>query len=151
MTGAALRFLLMAALFVGWVAYLLFLVVTLPRSPNGLPVTVSRPQVLVSEVVVAGTLDADRREVTVGSVLTGDGPNAPKAGDVLVVENLKNCEPSIPSGDLGSCVLPLQGFGDGKTFRVVPLPPSPGYPPHPPRIYADTRDTRAQVRDIQQP
>jgi hypothetical protein len=56
MRPVVLRFVAVAVLFALWIAYLGYLVWTLPQSPNGLPHILSRPQFLVSNLDVVGDI-----------------------------------------------------------------------------------------------
>jgi hypothetical protein len=110
-------------------------------------------------------------QVTVKEVLSP--PNASiKAGQVLAVTNLLDCRlagnplpatnlldcrlagnplPAKP-GTLGPCLLPLETPDYGKTWRVVPLPPSPGFHSASDyRIYAADKEALAQYRQNAKP
>ena len=135
---------LAAALFAGWMIYLLQLAVTHRHA-----VVVSRPQVLVAEVIVVGTVgDRDDSSVVVEKVLfTVDGYQGPKLepGSAITVKNLAGCARIQPGSR--TYILPLEL--DGKAgFQVVPIPRSPGYAGDPPRIYEDGDETRDQVKHI---
>jgi hypothetical protein len=169
------RLILMAALFLGWLGYLSYLVLCRPHTPAGLlgafegrPLTVSRPQLLVSTLDVVAKVSGDKGEtIVVEEVLfpTSDAPVKP--GEVIQVENLDSCRPLSdplakdvnPRSDYsgpGLYLLPLQPL-DAKNphrFKIVPTPPSPGFPtsqgvsPGPPRIYPATREMLAEYREI---
>jgi hypothetical protein len=160
------RLILTAALFAGWIGYLVFLVVTRTLGPDGTPVVLSRPQFLVSELDVVARLEAGEGKelvsprVRIEEVLYPD--NAPvKAGDTLTVINLDLCkpwpiekdEPAAPDfTGSGPYLLALRRASkDGETYEVVPIPPSPGYAMGPPRIYPVNPQTRAQYRQVPKP
>jgi hypothetical protein len=165
MSTAAWRLLLCAVLFVGWLAYLGYQVVTRPHYADGRPLVVSRPQVLVSQVdVIADVPDTDGT-VTVREVLWPE--DAPvKAGDRIKVTNLEECRPSPRPGETGqppadfsgpgAYLLPLRK-GEKDTYEVAPIPPSPGFnlsevlDGGPPRIYPATHAALAQYRTIAKP
>jgi hypothetical protein len=94
-----------------------------------------------------------------------------KEGQVLFVTNFADCRiPGKKPGerpkplparlsDLGPCLLPLRTVTNGRTWEVVPLPPSPGFvtsefnprSPNPfqaPRFYSADAETRQQYREI---
>src|SRR5215469_14337409 len=173
------RLLVTIALFAGWLGYLGYLVLCRPHAPAGLrgafegqPLTLSRPQFLVSAVdVVARVDDEDGENVTVEEVLHPKEKAPVKAGDKIKVTNILRCRPlpdpttpeqETPPNDWtgpGTYILPLQRK-DKDTFEVVPTPPSPGYPrePHgragaagPPRIYPATPEMLAEYRQIAKP
>lgn len=170
------RLLVTAALFVVWLGYLGYLVLCRPHTPGGLrgafegrPLTLSRPQVLVSAVdVIAQINDETGEDVTVKEVLYPK--KAPlQAGDKIKVTNLGQCralrdpmekdrETPLDYTGPGEYLLPLQSDPrkDDKTFEVAPTPPSPGYPPlrggvGPPRLYPATREMLEEYKRIAKP
>jgi hypothetical protein len=165
---AAIRLVAVALLFAGWIGYLVFLVVTQPRTATGAPLILSRPQILVSEVDVIAQVDGTGPEaqVVVKEVLfpKADAPVA--VGQTVHVVNLARCKPlrrtEQKEADVkpdwtgpGLYLLPLQR-ADGDDYKVTPTPPSPGYPPTgghvgPPRIYPATDSARAQYRSVKKP
>ncbi len=177
MKPAVGRLIVTAALFAAWLGYLGYLVVCRPHTPGGLrgafegrPLTLSRPQFLVSTLDVIAEVSGDKGEhVVVKEVLFPK--SAPvKAGETIHVEDIDRCVPlhdplakqSDPPPDYsgpGEYLLPLQSIGkDGDhRFQVVPTPPSPGFPPSqgvnvgPPRIYPATDEIRAEYRSIAKP
>jgi hypothetical protein len=168
MKPAVGRLILTVALFAGWLGYLGYLVVCRPHTPDGRPLTLSRPQFLVSMLdVIAQVDDAKGDEVIVDEVLSPRENPPLKAGDKIQVENIEKCRPLPGPLDKGKptppdwtgagqkYILPLQIVErNGKRhFEVVPTPPSPGYPPHslnagPPRIYPATPQMLAEYHDI---
>ena len=166
------RLLVTIALFAGWLGYLGYLVLCRPHAPGGLagafdgrPLTLSRPQFLKSAVdVVARVNDKDGEDVVVKEVLYPSEEAPLKTGDKIKVTNIDHCrplpdptvkDPETPPDDWtgpGEYILPLQKNKD--TFEVVPIPPSPGYPPGhggaagPPRIYPATPEMLAEYKQI---
>lgn len=150
MRPAVVRLLVAALLFAGWLGYLVYLVVTFPRTPAGAALVLSRPQLLVSDLDVVGEVKGVDQPVKVVTVLY---PEAEKglAGQEIKVANLDQCKPlprpeqkaaDVPADYQGPglYLLPLRKAGDGPDYAVTPTPASPGYPPHggrvgPPRIY----------------
>ena len=61
MKPVVLRFVALAVLFAAWILYLVYQVAHLPQSPNGLPVILSRPQFLVSDLDVVGEIEVAER------------------------------------------------------------------------------------------
>jgi hypothetical protein len=220
MRPAVSRFVFFAILYAIWIGYLAYLVVGLPTWTNGLSPILSRPQILVSDFDVVGTIDStpgpatpldcfygqspagDRAQAASATSLflaPLDGPfsnavalswssddahkvnvqevlfptkNPPvKEGQVIFVTNFADCRTPgkkpgerptpLPSqlGRLGPCLLPLRTTTNGRTWEVVPLPPSPGFVtsefnprlPNPfqaPRIYPFDAETRKQYEEI---
>ncbi len=153
MRPAVARLALFAVLFVGWLGYLFYLVLL------GKPVVLSRPQFLVSQFDVIATAEgADRVKVT--EVLSPRGEEADKLlakGEIKVV-NLESCKVAAPEGDKeatftdelkgNSYLMPLRQISDG-TYEVVRI--ETGARPGPPRIYPDTKQVRAEYRQIRKP
>jgi hypothetical protein len=220
MRPAVSRFVFFAILYAIWIGYLAYLVVGLPTSPNGLSPILSRPQILVSDLDVVGTIDdpvlpvspldcyygqspaGDRAQAasaanlvlapldspfSMAIALSWDSVDAHKVhalevlfpaknppvqpGQVIFVTNFADCRTPgkkpgqrptpLPSqlGGLGSCLLPLRTKTNGRTWEVVPLPPSPGFvttefnprAPNPfqaPRIYTADAETRQQYKEV---
>jgi hypothetical protein len=177
MKPQAQRLLLTAILFVGWLGYLSYLVVCRPHTPDGLrgafegrPVTLSRPQLLVSALDVIAEVSGEKGEkVIVKEVLYPKNPPV-KAGDTIQVEHIDLCHPVAdpvardftPPPDYngpGDYLLPMQPREkeDGQHYQVVPTPPSPGFlsssgvSAGPPRIYPATQGIRAEYQQIVKP
>ncbi len=174
---AALRLAAVALLFAGWIGYLAYLVATLPHTASGAPLIVSRSQILVSEVDVIAHVDSTGpgADVTIEEVLYPKENPPFQVGQKVQVVNLDQCKPPPREGEKpenvpadwtgpGSYLLPLQVAGFiGKEeekkidYKVVPTPPSPGYPASstlragPPRIYPATEAAKAQYRSIEKP
>lgn len=180
MKPQAVRLMVTVALFLGWLGYLSYLVVCRPRTPGGLrgafvgrPVTLSRPQLLVSTLDIIAAVSGDKGEkVVVKEVLSPkNDKDAPvKVGDTIQVDHIELCHAvpdpvttnANPPPDYdgpGDYLLPLQPVGkeDGHHFQVVPTPPSPGFPQSfehkvgPPRIYPATEEVLAEYREIAKP
>ena len=175
---AAGRLILTVALFLGWLGYLSYLVICRPHTPAGLlgafegrPLTLSRPQVLVSTLDVVAEVSGEKGEkVIVKEVLFPKSNAAVKPGDAIHVENIDRCRPlsdplakeTNPPPDYsgpGEYLLPLQPLdAEGQhRFEVVPTPPSPGFPTAqganlgPPRLYPATPQMRAEYDAIAKP
>ncbi len=171
---AVLRLVAVALLFAAWIGYLVYLVVTLPHTATGAPLIVSRSQVLVSEVDVIARVDGTQpeTEITIEEVLYPKEDATLKVGQKVQVVNLAQCKRPAHEGEKpenvpadwtspGSYLLPLQSAGkdhEGKDiYKVVPTPPSPGYPASsnaragPPRIYPATEAAKAQYRTVEKP
>jgi hypothetical protein len=168
MKPALVRLVLVALVFASWLGYLAYLVITLPRTPAGWPLVVSRPQILVSDLDVIGSVPSTEGEVRVEEVLWPDTEEARQlVGKNLKVTNLDQCRPlprDLDSGEPpldwtgpGSYLLLLRRSPDGSGYEVTPTPPSPGYPPSglrragPPRIYPATPEARAQYGQVPKP
>ncbi|HEY7330367.1 MAG TPA: hypothetical protein VH592_22195 [Gemmataceae bacterium] len=175
---AAGRLILTAALFLGWLGYLSYLVVCRPHTPDGLrgafegrPLTLSRPQFLVSTLDVVAEVSGQKGEKVIVKEVLFPKANAPvKAGNEIYVENIESCQP--PSDPLakekdpppdyigpGEYLLPLQSpdTEGANRFKVVPTPPSPGFPlsqgahSGPPRLYPATPQMLAEYGEIKKP
>jgi hypothetical protein len=156
------RLVLVGSLFVAWLSYLGFLVLTRPLTPEGEPLVLSRPQILASTLDVVAELpapsDKDFVQVTVEEVLfsRADGP---KKGDTITVSKLDLCHPVPRSPDgqappdwsgQGRYLLPLKQVpGPPGRYEVAAIPPSPGFTGRDVyRIYPATGEARAQYERI---
>jgi hypothetical protein len=132
-----------AVLFFGWVTFLAYLAVGHYRNP----VVLSRPQVLVCNLVVIGQVDGPEtpsvKVLEVPYAVPADA--APARDSVLEVDNLKDC---AGWAGAGRYILPLSLGPGGKKYAVTAIPRSPDYPGGPPRIYPATAETEAQLRQI---
>lgn len=180
MKPQAARLMVMAALFLGWLGYLGYLVVCRPHTPNGLrgafvgrAVTLSRPQILVSTLDIVAEVSGDKGEkVVVKRVLyPKNEKDAPvKVGETIQVDFIdlchavpdqvgSNANPPPDYNGPGDYLLPLQPAGDedGHHFQVVSTPPSPGFPQSlehkvgPPRIYPATSEVLVEYKEIVKP
>jgi hypothetical protein len=166
---AAIRLVALALLFMAWLGYLAYLVVKMPHTATGEPLILSRPQLLVSQLDVIAEVDAAKDvsgpspEVTIKEILFPKTGAPVKVGDKVHVVGLKECRrpphDAEKTSDVppdwtgpGRYLLPLQQ-ANADTYRVVPTPPSPGFPPTrdragPPRIYPATAAARAEYQAI---
>jgi hypothetical protein len=178
MKPVAARLILTAALFCAWLGYLGYLVVCRPHTPGGLrgafegrPLTLSRPQFLVSMLDVVAEVSGDKGEkVIIKDVLFPKSASPVKVGEEIHVENIDICRalpdllaketnPPLDYSGPGLYLLPLQVIdaGEAHRFAVVPTPPSPGFPPTlgisvgPPRIYPATKEMLAEYSEIAKP
>ena len=157
MRPAVIRLVVTVLLFGGWLSYLGYLVWESKQSPTGKPIVLSRPQFLVSEVDVIGTVQGEGPMVRVDEVLYPPA-QTDLVGKEIKVTNLGECRrPGKSAPDLngpGPYVMPLQSIpsSDKNTFKVAPLPPSPSertLQAGPPHVYPVTKETRAQLREIE--
>lgn len=166
------------ALFLAWLGYLSYLVVCRPHTPSGLsgafegrPLTLSRPQFLVSSLDVIAEVSGDKGEkVVVKEVLFPRSSPPLSSGTIIHVEDIEHCrpvpdplakqvEPPPDYSGPGLYLLPLQSIGkdEDHRFQVVPTPPSPGFPASPgvhagpPRIYPATDEMLTEYRGIAKP
>jgi hypothetical protein len=169
MKAARIRLVLVALLFAGWLAYLAYLVLTLPRTAAGSPLVLSRAQLLISDLDVIADVPRLDGDVTVEEVLWPDTEAMRQLiGKKLKVANLGDCrplrdaeggEPPLDWSGSGRYLLPLRRLTtpEGSDYQVAPTPPSPGYPPSavrhsgPPRIYPATPEALAQYRQVHKP
>ena len=172
------RLILAAVLFLGWLGYLGYLVICRPHTPSGLlgafegrPLTLSRPQILVSTLDVVAEVSGDKGEkVIVKEVLFPQSNPPMKPGAQIHVENIDRCrslsdplaklaDPPPDYSGPGLYLLPLQVIDahDPDRYKVVPVPPSPGFATAPganselPRIYPATPEMLAEYREIAKP
>jgi hypothetical protein len=147
-----LRLVLAAVLFAAWMGYLGYLVYALPRPPQGnnLPVVLSRPQFLVSEVDVIGSINLKDGTVKVAEVLFPPNAEKPAKGEEIKVVNLDKVNPLLKEqANLGACLIPLQATDNGM-YRVVNVPVTPGfYVADDARVYPVTAETLAQYEQLQ--
>jgi hypothetical protein len=175
---AAGRLIITVVLFLGWLGYLTYLVICRPHTPDGLlgafegrPLTLSRPQFLVSTLdVVAEVSGVKGEKVIIKDVLYPKSNPPVRPGEEIYVENIDRCRPLSdplakevnPPPDYagpGLYLLALQApdLNEPRRFEVVPTPPSPGFPTPqgvnvgPPRIYPATEAMLAEYREIAKP
>jgi hypothetical protein len=161
MKPAVTRLFITAALFIAWMGYLGFQVVTRPQTATGAPLVLSRPQILGSQIdVIASVPDEKGEEVTIKEVLYP--ANAPlKPGDTIHVTNIRDCaalrtvgeKPAKDWAGPGDYLLPLRPLPGKNKYEVAPIPPSPGFftaDPRP-RIYPANEAALAQYRHIAKP
>jgi hypothetical protein len=161
MKPAVFRLVLCASLFALWIGYLGYLVLTRPRTPQGAPLVLSRPQIQSSDVdVIAEIKEEPKAEtaVTVAEVLSPKDA-ALKEGDSITVLKLDECRaaqrPGGPVSALdwagpGKYLLPLRRLpGEAKHFEVANVPASPGFTDRNlVRIYPATSEALEQYRRI---
>lgn len=152
MTRARLWLVLSAALFLGWIAWLAYLVLDLRRETaagQGRPVVLSQPQFLIATLVVSGEVEeneAGPATVRVKEVHWPENEQTRKLpGERIAVGNLARSEGFAGAGTYLMPLLPEEG-----SYRVAPMPPSPGYPAGgsragPPRVYPDTPHLREKL------
>jgi hypothetical protein len=148
--GAVLRLTVCSVLFVAWLGYLGYLILHLPPSGPSGPVILSHPQVLVSPLDVVARIDNLDAPIRVEKVLyAAEGEGKDLEGQSIQVENLADCRANWTGP--GRYIVPLYPPLGEQSYRVVAIPPSPGYPSPrgpeksgPPRIYPATPQTLAQ-------
>jgi len=128
MKPVVLRFVALAVLFAAWMLYLLYQVMALPQSANGLPVILSRPQFLVSQLDVVGEIDNDQRTADAQAVGLAVGPglsttlpevHSVKVSQVLYPPN----SPPQPGATVGVTNFAKCRIPRGKTDKEpAPLP-----------------------------
>ncbi|MFO0878697.1 MAG: hypothetical protein U0840_15255 [Gemmataceae bacterium] len=157
MKPALARLVFVAALFLTWLGYLGFLVLTRPVTANGFPLVLSHPQILTSQVDIVGVVEDPEKEIVVEKVLWPE--DAPlKEGDRIVVGQVGEAGPrTLAHGTNlrdyagpGRYLLPLQVLAPGK-YQVAPVPPSPGFSAILFRLYPATSEALAQYRTIKKP
>jgi hypothetical protein len=140
-----------AALFVGWIAHLGNLALATRHT-----IALSRAQLLVSTVDVIADVESSPTEpgrpralVKVREVHWPASQREALVGKSIAVTNLALA--SGWTGTPGPYILPL--IHDGPSYRVAPIPPSPGFSfeSNTERIYPATPDTEAQLRAIGKP
>lgn len=174
---AVKRLILAAVLFLGWLGYLGYLVICRPHTPGGLlgafegrPLTLSRPQFLVSTLDVVAEVSGEKGETIIVKEVLFPPTSPLKPGTRIHVGNIDHCrslsDPLAKSADPppdysgpGLYLLPLQAVdaNDPHRYEVVPVPPSPGFATAPganselPRIYPATAEMLAEYREIAKP
>jgi hypothetical protein len=157
MRRSRLRLAVAAALFVGWLSWLVYLAATGTDD-----VVLSRSQFLVANVHVVAELSGDKApdaEAVVKKVYKwAAGGTAPAPGESITVANLPECKDHGWAGP-GDYILALLTSTSGTkvTYVVAPTPRTPGYPfgkslpanrPGPPRIYPATPSRIRQLEQI---
>jgi hypothetical protein len=137
MRPIVLRFVATAVPFALWIFYLFYLYLHLPNSPNGLPVLLSRPQLLVSALDVVAAMEDDDRTVPLSDLLgPGEGADAGglaagagfmRVGVTARVATIKQvlypASSSLTPGRI--CVV--------TNFEACEIPGKAGRPPTPPK------------------
>jgi hypothetical protein len=161
MKPAVFRLVLCAGLFVLWMGYLGYLVLTRPLTPQREPLVLSRPQILSSDVDVIAEIDSEPKGETtlkVAEVLSPADAGL-KEGDTITVLKLDECRAAqrpggkVPPRDWagpGKYLLPLSRLpGEAKHFKVANVPASPGFTEaNLVRIYPATSEALEQYRRI---
>lgn len=146
-TAARIRLALATLAFLAWIGWLAYLAATTTR-----PIVLSRPQLLVSEIdVLANLTERDGQPdpiVQVTEVLwTRHGKvNLPEGIKVVNLSSLTSKDGWVGPGEY---ILPLIRM-DENSYRVAPIPDSPGFVNHLDRkpIYRYSDRTLEQFRDI---
>jgi hypothetical protein len=124
------RLVVAAALFLGWIGFLAYLV-AITRDP----VILSRPQILVSNVCVLADIEEQdgrpKSEVTVTEVLWADDGDKSLEKQKLVLPDLAELDRPQGWAGKGSYLLPLtrRTFEKQSKFELAPIPPMPGFRP----------------------
>jgi hypothetical protein len=124
------------ALLIGWLLFLLYLVLTTAN-----PVIVSRPQVLTAGIIIVGRIEQPP-ELQVEEVLLGD-PQL--IGKTLQIADFK---PSVSVKQNERYILPLEHLGDHYRIHLVPLEAGVDPAKRDGRIYRDTPEARRQVDEL---
>jgi hypothetical protein len=140
-TGLWLRLLLASAAFLGWIAYLAYLVVARPQTPEEHPLVVSRAQLLGSDADVIAVVDDPGKPVKIEKVLWAGGEVALAVGQVVTVANIERAQARAASKEAadppkdytgpGRYLIPLRYHPISRTFSVAAVPASPGFGPPP--------------------
>jgi hypothetical protein len=135
-------------LFVVWLGYLGFLAVSHGHWKEDLTDRViSRPQFLLSQLDVIGTLDSlDDKQIKVSRIVNNVTGKELATPLKIGVRNLKDCEGWQGPGDYVLALIPPDGAG--KAYRVAELPRSPGSRSQTPRIYKLTPEVEAQLKVV---
>jgi hypothetical protein len=141
---ARMRLVLAIVLFAGWIGWLAYLVIVTRDS-----VVLSRPQFLVSTLDVVADIDSREGNPPPITVREVHWPTESRdlAGKTIPVENLADCKGWTGPG---SYIVPLITSGK-ESYRVAPLPRSPGFEPDQPVIYPATPQTLEQLQGIPKP
>jgi len=160
------RLVVAAGLLVAWLGWLGYLVVksnALDQAAGGRRMAqsagdgrtwsrwvLSRPQFLAADWVVIVTVNSSGgkpdAKVTVQNPegVWARDPSKKVTAKEILIKNLSDCENWIGPGEY---ILPV--VSDGDDYRVVRIPPSPGYAySDPPRIYRVTEETSQQLREM---
>jgi hypothetical protein len=145
------RLYIAAGLFLGWLTWLFYLVLTTTR-----PIVLSRPQFLVSSLdVVAHVNVVDGKPDPRVRIEEVHWPPGRPIEPAITVTNLEHSNVRTKDGvwHTGSYILPL--VEEHGVFLVAEIPASPGYDPNladsRPRVYEANRQTRRQLDEIRKP
>jgi len=146
MNKGGLRLLFATTMFLGWIGYLAFLVSNTTRGTDGKPIRLSIPQFLVSEIDLEATETAPGK-ISVEKVLwVSREDTKPAVGSLLNVPQLDQARGY--SQNVKKWLIPLRTRDNGKTFEVVPVPPSPGFSGDKGRIYPALPGVLAQYESL---
>ena len=166
------RLVLTAVLFVGWLGYLWYLVETRPLTATGVPLVLSRPQIMTSRIDIIADVSDTKGEVVVEQVLfqpRGLGDGRLQKGDKIEILDLDRCRPlprrqneKTPDDftSPGQYLIPLRKSKRKEgAYEVVPIPTSPGFNAkgmdddgkRPVRIYPYTKEAEEQYFQIEKP
>ncbi|MGL4554760.1 MAG: hypothetical protein ACRC33_26640 [Gemmataceae bacterium] len=162
---AWLLFWVPVGLYLGWLAYLGWMVQGRPIQAPGYALVLSRPQILASPLDVIAELPGKDGKAKVVEVLYPAEGAAVKPGDEIDVLSIDECRPvsfgrgTPPPDDWagpGRYLVPLRPAAGMKgKYEVSPIPPSPGFGVRvfgqPVRIYRDSAEVRAQYGRIAKP
>ncbi len=166
------RLVLTAALFVGWLGYLVYLVATRPLTATNAPLVLSRPQIMTSRIDIVAEVKDPMREVVIEQILfppPGQGEAPIKVGDKIEILDLDQCRPlprrpneKTPEDFTtpGRYLIPLRASKRKiGAYEVEPIPTSPGFDAkrmddlgvRPVRIYPATSEAIEQYLRIEKP
>ena len=162
------RLVLCVALFVGWLGYLGYLVLTRPLTASKTPLVLSRPQIMTSQFDIIAEVEDLNSEVVVKQILYPvKGPL--EVGQKLKVLDLDQCRPvarrtnektPIDFTGSGRYLIPLRAsIREEGAYEVAPIPTSPGFDAkgmednyaRPVRIYPYTSEAVEQYLLIKKP
>jgi hypothetical protein len=144
-------------LFVGWLAYLIHLGLSHhPPWAQEHPTVISRPQILVSQLIVVAHLDGEESPNEVLKVTQVLFPSVEKAGikegEKIRVLNMPSCTKNWSGA--GDYLVPLDK-GNDTGFVVTSIPRSPGFnvlgAHAQPLIYRWTQEIEAQFQQVPKP
>jgi hypothetical protein len=139
------RLVVSACLFVGWIGFLLYLVLQ-----NQKMIVLSRPQLLVAPLCVIADVGDVRGQpapqVTIERVVWAQGP-APHPLEKIEVRFGADVGAKEGYAGAGKYILPLTPLlgASGPVYGLVPIP----YPVSDFRIYPVTRETEHQLEEIE--
>lgn len=113
MTFPRARLAVSAALFLGWLGFLAYLVF------NTSDIVLSRPQFLLAQVVAVGEIPAGSTQVRITDVLWAAHDSDRKLVDQTL--DLPEVADAVHARGPGVYLLPLQKLADGR-FEIAPLP-----------------------------
>ncbi len=134
MTATQGRFVVVLAVYLAWLSYLSWQVWKRPVTDTGLPLVVSRPQILTSQIDIIARIEDPEQPVTVEEVLY-PAETSLQPGERISVAFLSECRPILPRVDMvapadysgpGRYLLPLRQAAPGK-YEVAVIPFSPGF------------------------